>query len=38
MRYKKADDFFNNLPECVQWLFRLTIIAIIGYSFYLSKK
>jgi hypothetical protein len=34
MRYQKADNFFNNLPEWVQWLFRIIIIAIIGYNFF----
>lgn len=36
MRYKKADKFFDNLPEWVQWLFRILVIAAIIYTFWLS--
>jgi hypothetical protein len=37
MRYKKANDIFENLPEWIKWLFRISILAIIIANFLIKK-
>lgn len=38
MRYKKANDWFENLPEWVKWAFRIIVIGLIIANFWILKK
>lgn len=37
MRYKKANDFFESLPNWVQWAFRITFLGLILLGIYFKK-
>ena len=34
MRYQKAEKFFEELPEWLQWLFRIIVVGMIAANFF----